>query len=384
MVLKRLIRRVVGRPERQPDRTAGARQSCAGSSFVAFLTPSDEVQSVSAGERLFASWASTRLRVLIPAAELARRLPVLLVPLTRFIADPSLKDLGAPHAIVVSKLTAGVVVSMQAELSDLLDSIADGSCRARLFADLSDDYAALAEAMRAPFLEVYQRRLAELCTLVVPCAALRDAVAPLARHGIEVIEDPYETIDAQPVRTRSTGTLRLCWFGNLGAPTNARGLREALVALARSSGDIGCRLELVASEQSRPLGVEIATAVNNAKPAWSVEYTAWSPAAVEAAIARSDFVVLPQEHRTAWGRVKSHNRLVQTIRCGRLAIASPIPSYAELADYAWVGESIADGLRWALQHPEHAAARVASGQAYVAEHFSPEAIGAKWARALGV
>jgi hypothetical protein len=252
-----------------------------------------------------------------------------------------------------------------------------------VFADLSDDYAALAEAFRAPFLAEYQRRLAELCTLIVPCRALRDAVAPLARRGVEVVEDPYETAAAQPVRTRSNGTLALCWFGNLGTP-NAQGLRQALIALARDAGEIRCRLELVAGEQAREMGMEIAAAVETERPTWSVGYTAWSPAAVAVAIARSDFVVLPQAHETPWGRVKSHNRLVETIRGGRLAIASPIPSYVELADYAWVGEPLAPGLRWALEHPEDVTMRVVSGQAYVAERFSPEAIGREWARTLRV
>jgi hypothetical protein len=383
MILKRLIRRVVGTAGEPRARAGGVPRESADASFVAFLTPTDEVQSVSAGERLTADWASTRLRVLIPAAELARRVNVLLVPLARFIEDPCLKDLGTPRAIVVSKLTAGAVIARQRELSVLLDSIAHGSCPVNLFADLSDDYAALAESLRAPFLADYQRRLAELCTLVVPCAALRDAVAPLARRGVEIIEDPYETAEARPVRTRPAGTLALCWFGNLGTP-NAQGLRQALVALARDSGGTGCRLELVAGEQSRPLGMEIAAAVTAEKPTWSVTYTAWSPAAAEEAIARSDFVILPQEHGTAWGRVKSHNRLVQAIRCGRLAIASPIPAYVELAEYAWVGEPLDAGLRWALAHPEDAAARVVRGQAYVAKRFSPAAIGARWAHVLGV
>lgn len=384
MILKRLVRRIAGRRDEHPARAGGVLgQDRTDSSFVAFLTASQDVQSVSAGDSLFAPLASTRLRILIPAAELARRVPVRLVPLARFIADPSLRDLGAPRAIVVSKLPAGSVVAMQRELSAMLDSIADGNCPAPVFADLSDDYAALAEAFRAPFLAEYQCRLAELCTLVVPCGALRDAVAPLARRRVEVVEDPYETVAAQPVRTRSNGTLAFCWFGNLGTP-NAPGLRRALIALARDSGEIGCRLELVAGEQARQMGLEIAAAVEAEKPTWTVGYTAWSPAAVEEAIERSDFVVLPQEQGTAWGRVKSHNRLVQAIRCGRLAIASPIPSYVELSDYAWVGERLDAGLRWALAHPEDAATRVLRGQAYVAERFSPQAIGAKWARALGL
>jgi len=352
-------------------------------SFVAFVTPSAEIQSVAPGERLFAPLASARLRVLIPAAELARRVSVLLVPLARFLADPGLAELGGPLAIVMTKLSAGAVHAMQRELSAMLDSIADGRCPAPVFADLADDYAALAEPLRAPFLAAYQRRLAELCTLIVPCAALRDAVAPLARRGVVVVEDPYESLAARPVRTRPGEPLGLCWFGNLGPP-NARGLRAALVALARDAGKGVCRLQLVAGEQSSQFGVEIAHAVAGANPNWSAEYAAWSPAAVETAIERSDFVLLPQDHATAWGRVKSHNRLVETIRGGRLAIASPIPSYLELADHAWVGEPLSEGLRWALEHPGEAAGRVARGQARVAERFAPEAIGEKWASALGV
>jgi hypothetical protein len=263
----------------------------------------------------------------------------------------------------------------------MLDSIAAGRCPAPVFADLADDYAALAESLRAPYLVEYQRRLAELCTLVVPCEALREAVTPLARRGVAVVEDPYESSVARPAGKRSGNALALCWFGNLGPP-NANGLREALVALAGDAGKIGCRLELVAGEPARQLGLGIAQAVAAANPGWSAEYTVWSPAAVETAIDRSDFVLLPQEHTTAWGRVKSHNRLVETIRAGRLAIASPIPSYLELADCAWVGEPLSKGLRWALAHPDEAAARIVRGQARVAERFAPAAIGAKWASAL--
>jgi hypothetical protein len=385
MVLRDFLRNIGREREARHPAPGDARPRGGAPEFVAFLAPTAEVQPVAPGERLFAPLASTRLRVLIPAAELAHRLRVLIVPLARFLADPSLGELGSPRAIVVVKLPAGAIPAMQAELSAMLDSIADGRCPAPAFADLADDYAAFAGPLHAPFLAEYQRRLAELCTLVVPCTALRDAVAPLARRGVAIVEDPYESDAAAPVRTRprADGAVALCWFGNLGPP-NAPGLRDALAALARDAGPRACRLELVAGEPSRPLVGEIAQAVAGANPAWSVAYSAWSPAAAAAAIERSDFVLLPQEHATGWGRVKSHNRLVETIRGGRLALASPIPSYLELADYAWVGDSLGEGLRWALAHPDEAATRVARGQAYVAERFAPAAIGAEWARVLGV
>lgn len=351
--------------------------------FVAFLTHSTAVQAIAPGERLHADTASTRLRVLIPAAELARRVPVRLVPLAHFRADPSLRALGAPRAVVIAKLPAGAVAAMEPDLTAILDAIAGGRCPAPVFADLSDDYSALAAALRAPFLVTYQRRLAELCTLTVPCAALRDALAPLSARRVEVIEDPYESDAAQPVRTRAGDPPALCWFGTLGPP-NADDLREALSALARAMTGTGGRIELVAGEPSRAAGAAIAAAVAAANPRWSATFAAWSPESAAAAIARSDFVLLPQAHATPWGRVKSHNRLVETIRAGRLALAAPIPSYLELADCAWVGESLAEGLRWVLAHPDDAAARVGRGQRYVAERFSPTVVGARWAQVLGV
>jgi hypothetical protein len=99
---------------------------------------------------------------------------------------------------------------------------------------------------------------------------------------------------------------------------------------------------------------------------------------------RSDFVWLPQDTRESWAAVRSHNRLVSAIRAGRFALAAPIPSYQELAPYAWVGDSLADGLKWALANPEQAVERVRKGQAYVDQRFSPEVIGRRWAQILGV
>ena len=112
--------------------------------------------------------------------------------------------------------------------------------------------------------------------------------------------------------------------------------------------------------------------------------TAWSPEATEAALARCDLVVIPHETRAAWSKGKSHNRLVTAIRAGRFAIASPIPTYLELAAHAWIGADLAAGLGWALAHPEDAAERLRAGQRVVEERFSPEAVGRKWAAMLGL
>src|SRR3989304_4079374 len=87
-----------------------------------------------------------------------------------------------------------------------------------VFADLSDNYASLAAVLGNAFLAEYQESLASHCGLIVPCAELERQLAPYARRGIRVIEDPYESAPAQHARMRPGEGLRLFWFGNLGKP----------------------------------------------------------------------------------------------------------------------------------------------------------------------
>ena len=141
---------------------------------------------------------------------------------------------------------------------------------------------------------------------------------------------------------------------------------------------------MVTAIESRPAVLAMRDRLRTRYPGFELSFTPWSLQTTEAAIERSDFVLLPQEHRTAWGRVKSHNRMVSVIRGGRLAIASPIPAYRELAQFGWVGDDLAAGLRWALANPQEAAARIGEGQRYVETRFSPQAVGRTWAQALGL
>lgn len=381
--LKTLLAQIRDRWTAERPTTSLARELPVAKRWVAFIADFDEVRRVEPGQRLYSPLGSTRLRVLIPAEELARRLPVYVVPLARVLGGLSADGLGSPSAIVLGKLTTRQVATLKRELDRLLDWIARRARSVPIFADLSDDYAAHAPGLREPFLAEYQRRLAEHCTLVVPCEALRDALAPWARRGIAVIEDPYESAAARPVRAAHSTPLRLGWFGNLGE-LNVGLLTRECRALALDGAGQEMHFQLVTADASRPLVERVARAVVEASPRCAVTFTAWSLAATRAAIDASDFVLLPQDHESAWGRVKSHNRLVEAIRGGRLALASPIPAYQELAEYAWVGDTLPAGLRWARDHPDAAARRVAAGQVYVETRFSPRAVGQRWAKALGV
>jgi hypothetical protein len=351
--------------------------------FVAFVTYVDRAQLVTPRERLYSKLASARLRVLIPAQQLAQHVPVWLVSPEELASRPDLTHLGRPGAIVLGKLAANDVVQKQDVLRQVLRNFESGACPAALYADLSDDYAALGKEIGRRFLRDYQKALGKWATLVVPCAELQRSLSRYARRGITVIEDPYEDDLAQPVQVATSSPLRLAWFGSLGA-LNVPLLEKTFETVAAGLDGRATQLEAVTANDSRAAVETIAARLRARHPAFELTFTTWSLASAWAAIQRSDFVLLPQDYRSGWGKVKSHNRMVSAIRGGRLAIASPIPAYEELAQYGWVGEDLGAGLRWALAHPDIAASRVAEGQRYVESRFAPEVIARKWAEALGI
>ena len=211
-------------------------------SFVAFVTNVDRAQRVDPVGVYDSAIASTRLRVLIPARELARRVPVWLVPFEAFIADPSLSSLGRAGAIVIGKLTVRSVLEQADSLRAMLAYAATRELGVPLYADLSDDYAAFARASDEPFLAEYQRALGKICTFVVPCRALHTALRTTAKCGIAVIEDPYESASAQAVRVSAAVPLRLTWFGNL-APLNTPLLESAFARVASGLRDMTIVIE---------------------------------------------------------------------------------------------------------------------------------------------
>lgn len=359
------------------DRGRAARQS------AAFITLAPDTTWVRPDADYASSLASMRLRVIAPARALASRVPVAIVPLQRALDDPWLESLGRPGVIVIGKLASSDVVREAEGLRTLTERLQEPRRGTRVFADLSDDYAAYGEESGHPFLAEYQRRLGAACPLIVPCAGLAEAMSSRARHGVHVVEDPWESPQAGAARFAPGPRLRLLWFGNLG-PLNASGVGNALAACVRGLVDVPLELAMVTGAHRKPLVQEMAETIRGVHPDILVRFEAWSPEATWRAIADCDVVLLPHDPDAAWSRGKSHNRLVESIRGGRVAVASPIPSYVELSAYAWVNEDLAAGVRWALAQPTQALARVTAGQRHIEGRFDPAVVGRRWCDILGI
>ena len=321
--------------------------------------------------------ASTRLRVLIPAMELAKRFPVYLVSFEDFLADPRLAAIGGAAAVVFRKLSTTEVLARAHTLHYMVEQLSALAAERRVVADLSDDYAAAPEAAQAGELADYQRALLGACPITVPCEALAARLRPQAQQGVHVIEDPFEGPEGSPRAPRGDA-LRVCWFGH-ARPAQLEALERALGRVVERAAS----LEAVTSGDAAGFFAALGDRLSRSHPGFRLRFTPWSPAATWQALRECDVVLLPQD-ASAWGLVKSHNRLVEALRAGRLAVASPIASYQELAAYAWVGEDPAAGVAWALAHPGDAVQRVRLGQEHLPVRFSPAVVARKWAATLGL
>lgn len=347
-----------------------------GAVVMAYVTP--QSLRVTPNVKATSSTASARLRLIIPAREMARHLPVWILSHDDLLRRVSPEAIQKARAVVISKLPSPVVLGQPGLVSELLSWVKRQAKSIPLFADVADDFSQYPDPdprVRKALLQ-YQMALTRHCHLVATCRSLRAALEPTAPHGVTVIEDPYES-DEQPIVFEPADPIRLCWFGVAGPPT-LQPLKRALFDICRAFPMRRFRLECVTGEHSKPLIADLHSEMSARHTAFEVVHTPWSLAATASAIARCDLVLLPQDTTSGWGKVKSHNRLVEAIRGGRLALASPIPSYIELSEFAWVGDDFGEGLAWALAHPNDVRQKLRAGQAYVADFFSPKLIGQKW------
>jgi SAM-dependent methyltransferase len=351
---------------------------------VVFITPTltGAPIRIEAGAAHHVDLASARLRGFIPAAEIARHAPVWMVGLAHFLADPALTRPGRPLALVLGKISTGALLADATLGGRVIAALTTAAGTMRCFADLCDDYAAAGRETATPALAAFQAALCRVAQIIVPCQAMAEALAGTGAEPI-VIEDPYEGAEAAAPRFAPGRSLRLCWFGSLTPPTQPA-VAGALEAIMRRIIDRPLEFLFVAAPDSLPWLQALGARIDSMRGDVRLRFAEWSIAQTRATLAESDAAILPQDPASGWGRTKSHNRFVETLRAGRLALAAPIPSYVELERFGWVGADPGEGLAWALAHPGAVIARVTKGQEHVAKRFAPDVIGAKWMAALGV
>jgi hypothetical protein len=205
--------------------------------------------------------------------------------------------------------------------------------------------------------------------VVVQTRPIADAVREFFGRVPAIIEEPFEGPRGQ-ARLKPRKTLNLIWYGHA---SNLDTLAVGLQQLHRLS--VVFKLTIVTNELDSARLVFDSVA----KPPFLVE-RAIVPFTLERQwkeIAAADMVIIPGFFAKE-KNVKGHNRLIQSIHSGRLAVVFPLPQYQELSDYCVCQEDIAEGIGWALQRRMTAQKRVRAGQAYIDQRFSPGVVAARW------
>jgi hypothetical protein len=206
--------------------------------------------------------------------------------------------------------------------------------------------------------------------IVVPNRAMAEEVRRHFGVAPALIEDPYEGPRGAP-RFAPADPLRLLWFGHsANHDTIAAGIAQIGAGARRN-----IHLSVLTNETGNI--PHLLARLPRMKAAIEVVAEEWSLPRQYALLETADAVLLPSQPRPD-KRVRGHNRLVQAIHAGRLALAWPLPAYLELADYCFCTRDLGAGLMAALANPAAASARIAAGQAAIDARFAPARIAARW------
>ena len=192
---------------------------------------------------------------------------------------------------------------------------------------------------------------------LIVCATnrLSELVEKETGKKTEIIFDPWgiEFCEQKP-NYSPHGELIALWFGHM---SNIKGLQDNIESLR------GCRLMIVSNADSKGI---IPYSIDTMKIAFE----------------RCDFVVIPQDINEPGKQTKTHNRIVDSFRAGKFVIASPVDSYLDFKDWAYIGD-IKEGVEWLKrQSITEIETRILKAQEYIRKTFSPEKIADQWETAF--
>jgi len=210
--------------------------------------------------------------------------------------------------------------------------------------------------------------------VIVPNTVMAQAVRNELGLDTTIIEDPYEGPRGAPAFT-PRDTVRLLWFGHAAN-------HDTLKAAVAQVGAVPRKLHLTILTNLTDRVPDLLRGLPRLRAALELDIVDWTLQRQLDLTARCDAVLLPSRPGNDKA-VRGHNRLVQAIHAGRLALAYPLPAYTELAEYCWCGKDLGQGLTWALRNRADATRRIAAGQAAIDARFAPALVAARWQEEIG-
>ena len=327
---------------------------------IAWVVSAQHLESTPRG--LYSSVASYRYRMIIPATELKKRGH----QVAAIGASPAAG--GYEYAVQQLQDLDVVVFGKMTDSMELQARLVSAAREAgiRVVVDVCDDHFA-DDAIG----ERYRTVVASADAVSVSSGFLAERIAGMTGRSATVIKDSYEGARGAP-RWAPGSQVEALWFGH---PRNLEGLARSLGVIAGS----GIRMRLVVVTGGTPEVLDWHGRVRTAvKRNIDLEFREWSLEATAQALQASDVVLLPIDRENRFSLSKGPDRVVESLWAGRLVLAHPIPAYEEFSAWAWIGEDLMEGLRWAIDHRSEVVARIARAQEFIGARYSPQVIAERW------
>ena len=216
--------------------------------------------------------------------------------------------------------------------------------------------------------------------IICPSVQMQSEIYSFNNKSSILIEDPWQIKEPTEFKPKISGIIKIIWFG---VPSNWSYMEKQLHHLFRKcSSDNGYELTILSQSNLLDHAKYVINNLSTNSHKWRFRYVCWDyfnqPAQLSAELSRADICLIPSDPKDPSKNTASHNRLVDSLRCGSIPIVSGISSYLELYDCCLIGDNFADMLNYTVENYESLSKRFSDKRKDCLYRFSPQINLKKW------
>lgn len=325
------------------------------------------------------SAASVRIQ-LLPAIKAANKLKIPTRIISISPGEDAMELLGNPTVCIIGKMSQSKP-ALHASLGvKILAAVARVKrLGAKIILTYCDHMLERSETLH----NIYSTLIKHSDQIIVPTHKMRNLLN-ISEEICTIIEDPWQIKPQKILNTKKDiQTPKLLWFGQ---SQNMQYLMQITDSIL-SNCILFERYELTVLSSIDAIN-SFKNFLHNrpAQKQWVIHYSIWDnkkqPEQLLTHIRKADIALIPSSPNTKTKAGVSHNRLIDCINGGCIAIASPVDSYKELEDIACLTQNFAKAIDSVASQYHIHLENLARKRTNLIQRFSPDQNEQNWRKAI--